>query len=48
MDISFLVVRYTWDNGEMVRDMVEVDRNGQMVHYMRAIGKMVWQMVKVD
>lgn len=46
--IYFRMVRYIGDNGVMVRNVVMDNRYGQMVQYMRDIGRMVWQMVRVD
>lgn len=36
------------DNGKMVRDMAVVNNTGLMVHSMKVIGIIIWQMVKVD
>jgi hypothetical protein len=39
---------YLLDNGKMVRDMAVVNNIGQMVHFMKVIGIITWQMVRVD
>jgi len=40
--------QYMSDNGNWVNVMVVVNNIGQMVHFMKDIGKITWQMVRVD
>jgi len=35
-------------SGKMAKRMEEENRYGRMEHFMRDIGKMIWQMVRVD
>lgn len=45
--MSLVMVQYITENGKMARDMDEENKYGEMVVYMRVIGKMIKQMVRV-
>lgn len=36
------------DNGEIIKEMVEENKYGKMVLFIKDIGKMIWLMDKVD
>lgn len=35
-------------SGKMEKEMVGVNKSGKMEHFIRGIGKMIWQMEKAD